>query len=138
MGQLSRVNDSRRTSNIKMMRDTGASQSLVLKNQLSKQIDIKGKRGEPMKIPIHRTDIKSKWISEMVAVGVINRLSIEGVDMLMGNDLAKSKVEITYSPRRLEMQWAPKLDPDKKGTRVRIVTCTQAKHVAERRRKDVN
>lgn len=55
------------------------------------------------------------------------RLSIEGVDMLMGNDLAKLKVEITHSPRRSEMRWAPKLDPDKKGTRARIVTRTQAR-----------
>lgn len=70
MGQLSHVND--RTSNIKILRDTRAPQSLVLKSRIlkeinsaiDKQINIKRIGGEPVTIPIHQIDIKSKWILE--------------------------------------------------------------------------
>lgn len=37
----------------------------------------------------------------MAEVGVINRLSTEGVNMWIGNDLARMKVDITHSPTQV-------------------------------------
>lgn len=89
MGQLSHVND--RTSNIKILRETRVPQSLVLKCQIlkeinlatDKQINIRDRRWTR-----DNTDPPNRYQIEM---DLRNTLPIEGVDILMGNNLAGSK-----------------------------------------------
>ncbi|VDI57685.1 Hypothetical predicted protein [Mytilus galloprovincialis] len=60
---------------IKILRDTGASQSLLLED-----------------VPLHRIYLKSDLITGPVIVGVRPNLPVEGVTLLLGNDLARNKV----------------------------------------------
>ena len=43
-------------------------------------------------VPLHRIYLKSDLITGPVVVGVRHNLPVEGVSMLLGNDLAKNKV----------------------------------------------
>lgn len=121
MGHLSHVNNVKRISNIEWH---GGVSRLNIKIRLlkgisfatGKQIDIKeiGGGSEPVKIPIHRIDSKSKWISETVEVGILDRLTHWGIDNLMGNDLAGWKIDITHLLRQVEKRCVPRSDSDQK------------------------
>ncbi|VDI02099.1 Hypothetical predicted protein [Mytilus galloprovincialis] len=67
---------------IKILRDTGASQSLLLEGVELGCIDV----------PLHRIYLKSDLITGPVIVGVRPNLPVEGVTLLLGNDLARNKV----------------------------------------------
>ncbi|VDH94187.1 Hypothetical predicted protein [Mytilus galloprovincialis] len=67
---------------IKILRDTGASQSLLLEGVELGCIDVR----------LHRIYLKSDLITGPVVVGVRPNLPVEGVTLLLGNDLARNKV----------------------------------------------
>ena len=77
------------------LRDTGASQSLMLnkfipegtRNKLKKITVIRGITGEPMKIPLCKVKIKSKWKSGPIVVGVVDNLPMKGISLLLRNDV---------------------------------------------------
>ncbi|XDV19608.1 hypothetical protein PO909_025053 [Leuciscus waleckii] len=85
---------------VRILRDTGAAQSLLLKGVLllSDQTDTGAQvlvRGVEMGctiVPLHRIVIKSPLVSGQVVVGVLPSLPIEGVSFILGNDLAGVKV----------------------------------------------
>ena len=85
---------------IKIMRDTGASQSLLLEGILplseetsaGASVLIQGVELGFIKVPLHVVELKSDFVCGSVTVGVRPTLPIEGVSLLLGNDLAGDKV----------------------------------------------
>ncbi len=45
-------------------------------------------------LTLHTVCIKSNYVSGDVTVGIVNKILIDGVDMLLENDLASGNVEI--------------------------------------------
>ena len=105
------------------MRDTGASQSLLLDNILplsektsvNRSVEIQGVELGSVQVPLHMIHLKSDLVSGPVIVGIRPSLPIEGVSMILGNDLAKDRVvpapifvsepEIDESTEHLEVQY---------------------------------
>ena len=86
-------------SSIRVLRDTGAAQSLILKgvlpfsdrSYLGMSVLIRGVGGV-QSIPLHTVVLKSDIVSGSVVVGVCDTLPVDGVSMLLGNDLAGARV----------------------------------------------
>ena len=84
---------------IRIFRDTGANQSLILKNVLpwteksntGKEAACRGEGGR-FDIPLHKVWLDCGYVTGEVTVGVKETLSIDGVDMFIGNDLAGKRV----------------------------------------------
>lgn len=83
-----------------MLRDTGAAQSLILDNVLPFSADsytgssvlVRGIELGCISIPLHSICLKSDLVSGCVSLGVRSKLPVEGVSMILGNDLAGGKV----------------------------------------------
>lgn len=43
-------------------------------------------------VPLHNVFMKSKLVTGKVQIGVCSRLPVDGVDLILGNDLAGHKV----------------------------------------------
>ena len=99
VGSVSFV-DSLSTIPVKILRDTGATQTLLLKNTLpfdmssatGESVIIQGVEGGFINVPLHRVNLVSDIVSGSVVVGVMETLPAKGVSMLLGNDLAGGKV----------------------------------------------
>ncbi|VDI22125.1 Hypothetical predicted protein [Mytilus galloprovincialis] len=87
---------------IKILRDTGASQSLLLegvlplseKTSVGASVLLQGVELGCIDVPLHRIYLKSDLITGPVIVGVRPNLPVEGVTLLLGNDLARNKVVV--------------------------------------------
>ena len=88
---------------IKILRDTGASQSLVLTQALpfsessysGKNFLIRGVGSTDYRsIPLHNLRLQSDFTTGDVSVGIIESLPFEGIHLLLGNDLAGDKVKV--------------------------------------------
>ncbi len=86
---------------IKILRDTGSSQSLLLTDTLPFSNDsysgsnvlIKGLDSvDYSSIPLHNVHLASKLVSGPVKVGIKPSLPFKGINLLLGNDLAGDKV----------------------------------------------
>lgn len=85
---------------LRILRDTGASQTLLLREAASDSagsftgvsITIKGVVGKDSKVPLHKVNLDCNVAKGEVIVGVVQKLPIEGISMLLGNDLAGSRV----------------------------------------------
>ncbi|XP_062567274.1 uncharacterized protein LOC134229543 [Saccostrea cucullata] len=85
---------------IRILRDTGASQSLLLegvlplseKTHTGSEVLIQGVELGLVKVPLHVIDLKSDLVSGSVVVGVRPTLPVKGVSLLLGNDLAGGRV----------------------------------------------
>ena len=83
-----------------MLRDTGATQSLLLESvlPLSEQTStganvlIQGVECGYISVPLHKIYIKSDLVSGDVTVGIRPTLPVKGVSFLLGNDLAGDRV----------------------------------------------
>ncbi len=92
-------NDSKFKS-IVMLRDTGSAQSLILESVLpfssqsytGTEVLIRGVELGCVPVPLHTMYIKSNLISGPVKIGVRSHLPVEGVSMILGNDLVGGKV----------------------------------------------
>ena len=99
-GFVSLKGDNANLHPIKIMRDTGASQSLLLKGILplseetsaGASVLIQGVELGFIKVPLHVVELKSDFVCGSVTVGVRPTLPIEGVSLLLGNYLAGDKV----------------------------------------------
>lgn len=88
---------------IKILRDTGASQSLFLEGvlQLSEKsytdsdVLIQGVELGFVKVPLHEIGLRSDLVSGNVVVGVRPTLPVKGVSLLLGNDLAGARLFLT-------------------------------------------
>ena len=82
------------------MRDTVASQSLILESVLpfgvksttGSSVLLRGMEGGVIEVPLHTMDFHSDLVSGRVKVGVRKSLPVDGVSMVLGNDLAGFKV----------------------------------------------
>ena len=87
-----------------ILRDTGASQSLLLEGSvpLSEQsysgtnVLVTGVGNEFMEVPLHHVNLQSDLVSGPMTVGVTPSLpkGLEGVTLLLGNDVAGRKVVV--------------------------------------------
>ncbi|VDI79471.1 Hypothetical predicted protein [Mytilus galloprovincialis] len=85
---------------LRFLRDTGASQSLLLegvlplseKTSVGASVLLQGVELGCIDVPLHRIYLKSDLITGPVIVGVRPNLPVEGVTLLLGNDLARNKV----------------------------------------------
>ncbi len=85
---------------ILMLRDTGSAQSIILESTLpfssksytGSNVLIRGIEMGCTSVPLHTILLKSDLISGPVSIGVRAQLPVEGVEMILGNDLAGTKV----------------------------------------------
>ncbi|KAJ8051189.1 hypothetical protein HOLleu_04659 [Holothuria leucospilota] len=85
---------------IKILRDTGATQLLLLDGVLplsdstptGANVLIQGVECGFISVPLHKINLKSDLVSGSVIVGVRPTLPVKGVSLLLGNDLAGGKV----------------------------------------------
>ena len=101
-GTVSLLHDKSITKPIRILRDTGASQSLILteaiplseKSHSGKSVLIQGVECGLVTVPLHQVNLKSDLVSGTVTVGARPSLPIEGVHLILGNDLAGDKVVV--------------------------------------------
>ena len=101
-GTISLLHDKSITKPIRILRDTGASQSLILadaiplseKSHSGKSVLIQGVECGLVTVPLHQVNLKSDLVSGPVTVGARPSLPIEGVHLIQGNDLAGDKVVV--------------------------------------------
>ena len=87
---------------IKILRDTGASQSLILadilpfseKTSSSTSVLIQGVECGTVNIPLHHVNLSSDLVTGLVVIGITPSLPFKGVHLLLGNDLAGDKVVV--------------------------------------------
>ena len=85
---------------IKILRDTGAAQSLLLEGVLlldlststGESVIAQGIEGGCVHVPLHKANLVSDLVTGSVVVGTRPTLPIKGVSLLLGNDLAGGKV----------------------------------------------
>ncbi|KAK3879491.1 hypothetical protein Pcinc_015949 [Petrolisthes cinctipes] len=86
-----------KTVPIKLLRDTGASQSLILSKlvgdyeNLGRNVLLRGLSG-CVSAPLVEVTLTSNLVSGRVIVGSIEDLPVSGIDMILGNDLAGGRV----------------------------------------------
>ncbi|XP_072171900.1 uncharacterized protein [Diadema setosum] len=88
---------------VRILRDTGAAQSLLVGDVSRLPADgsacasalIQGIEGSYISVPLYRIHLKSDLLTGVVTVGVVPGLPMDGVDLLMGNDLAGGKVSVS-------------------------------------------
>ena len=102
-GSISPSSDFSNSQPIKILRDTGALQSLILLNTLPFSVSsytdtnvlIKGVDSKDFKsIALHSVHISSKFVSGPVTIGVRESLPYRDIQLLLGNDLAGDRVII--------------------------------------------
>lgn len=105
---------------VKILRDAGALHSFVheslfsfsSKSNLGEGILIRGVGMTIIPISAHRLSLTCGLVSGEVKVGVCPALPVEGVDLILGNDLAGTKVWADSVPP-LVVTWLPVLQPRK-------------------------
>ena len=112
---------------IRILRDTGSAQSILLQSTLplsdstysGDNVLLKGvdtSLGSYPSTPLHQVYISSSHVNGPVTVGITSSLPIDGIDFLLGNDLAGGKVVanslVTDMPRNCQqLDPVPNLDP---------------------------
>ena len=84
---------------VSILRDTGASQSLLLRNKLPKgvieatreTVMIEGIGGKRVKIPLCKITLKSQWKNGPIKVGVVDKLHMKGISLILGNEVKTKK-----------------------------------------------
>ena len=87
---------------IKILRDTGASQFLILtdvlpfseKTSSGTSVLIQGVECGTVNIPLHHINLSSDLVTGLVVIGITPSLPFKGVHLLLGNDLAGDKVVV--------------------------------------------
>ena len=87
---------------IKILRDTGASQSLILADILSfsekttsgTSVLIQGVKSGTVNIPLHHVNLSSDLVTGLVVIGIKPSLPLKGVHLRLSNDLAGDKVVV--------------------------------------------
>ena len=87
---------------VQIWRDTGSQQSLMRKgilnlNQdtyLGSDILVEGVTGS-VSVPLHKVFLESELVNGEIHIGLIDRIPMPGIDVLIGNEIAGSKVDFT-------------------------------------------
>lgn len=85
---------------VSILRDTGACQSLIRDSALpfspesytGTSVLVRGVELGCVKVPLHSICLTSELVSGPVKIGVRSELPVKGVSLILGNDLAGSKV----------------------------------------------
>ena len=101
-GFASLNSDYAQSTPIKILRDTGASQSLILadtlpfseKSSSGTSVLIQGVECGFVNVPLHNIYLSSDLVTGPVAVGISPSLPFKGIHLLLGNDLAGDKVVV--------------------------------------------
>ena len=101
-GFVSLNSDFAQSAPITILRDTGASQSLILADTLpfsektssGTSVLIQGVECGFANVPLHNIYLSSDLVNGPVAVGIRQTLPFKGVHLLLGNDLAGDKVVV--------------------------------------------
>ena len=100
-GFVSLNSDYAQSTPIKILRDTGASQSLILADTLpfsetssGTSVLIQGVECGFVNVPLHNIYLSSDLVTGLVAVGIRPSLPFKGVHLLLGNDLTGDKVVV--------------------------------------------
>ena len=107
-GVVSLVGGENRSQKVKILRDTGATQSLMLDSVLplteniftGANVLISGVEMGILEVPLHEVNIKSSLINGNIVIGMRPSLPVEGISLILGNDLAGEKVMV--DPRVVE------------------------------------
>ena len=88
---------------VKILRDTGALDSLLPLTENSftgANVLISGVEMGVLEVPLHEVNIKSSLINGNIVIGMRPSLPVEGISLILGNDLAGEKVMV--DPRVVE------------------------------------
>ena len=126
-GFVSLSDDFSEAKPIRILRDTGSAQSILLQSTLplsdstysGDNVLLKGvdtSLGSYPSAPLHQVYISSSHVNGPVTVGITSSLPIDGIDFLLGNDLAGGKVVanslVTSMPCNCQqLDPVPNLDP---------------------------
>ena len=107
-GVVSLVLDENSSQKVKILRDTGATQSLMLDSVLpltensftGANVLISGVEMGVLEVPLHEVNIKSSLINGNIVIGTRPSLPVEGISLILGNDLAGERVMV--DPRVVE------------------------------------
>ena len=107
-GVVSLVGDKNSSQKVKILRDTGATQSLMLDSVLpltensftGANVLISGVEMGVLEVPLHEVNIKSSLINGNIVIGMRPSLPVEGISLILGNDLAGERVMV--DPRVVE------------------------------------
>ena len=107
-GLVSLVGDENSSQKVKILRDTGATQSLMLDSVLpltensfaGANVLISGVKMGVLEVPLHEVNIKSSLINGNIVIGMRPSLHVQGISLILGNDLAGEKVMV--DPRVVE------------------------------------
>ena len=102
VGVVSLVGDENSSQKVKILRDTGATQSLMLDSVLpltensftGANVLISGVEMGVLEVPLHEVNIKSSLINGNIVIGMRPSLPVEGIALILGNDLAGEKVMV--------------------------------------------
>ena len=98
-GVVSLVGDENSSQKVKILRDTGATQYLMLDSVLPlTENSFTGANvlisGVEMGVPLHEVNIKSSLINGNIVIGMRPSLPVEGISLILGNDLAGERVMV--------------------------------------------
>ena len=101
-GVVSLVGDENSSQKVKILRDTGATQSLMLDSVLTltensftgANVLISGVEMGVLEVPLHEVNIKSSLINGNIVIGMRPSLPVEGISLILGNDLAGERVMV--------------------------------------------
>ena len=104
-----------------ILRDTGASQTLMSSSVLQVRekasegdsVLVKGVGRDYKPVPLQKVYLKSDLVTGPVEVGIVSEIPVEGVDVVLGNDLAGDRVKA--DPHMCKEPSAEKEDSDKKS-----------------------
>ena len=107
-GYVHPVDNATKRVEIKILRDTGATQSLMVKDDMPRESEtatgervvIQGVGGNVVSVPLYQISLDSEIVCGTVIVGVVDSLPMQGISMLLGNDLAGERV--VPHPRTVE------------------------------------
>ena len=107
-GVVSLVGDENSSQKVKILRDTGATQSLMLDSVLpltensftGANVLISGVEMGILEVPLHEVNIKSSLVNGNIVIGTRPSLPVEGISLILGNDLAGERVMV--DPRVVE------------------------------------
>ena len=89
---------------IKILRDTGASQSLILadilpfseKTSSGTSVLVQGVECGTVNIPLHHVNLSSDLVTGLVVIGITPSLPFKGVHLLLGNDLLEIRLWLIH------------------------------------------
>ena len=99
------VGDENSSQQVKILRDTGATQSLMLDSVLpltensftGANVLISGVEMGVLEVPLHEVNIKCSLINGNIVIGMRPSLPVEGISLILGNALAGERVMVDPS-----------------------------------------